>query len=188
MTVCRGRLPSMSTAIANRGKAKRVQGITMVSISRIHYHMRLNVYSDRNELNRGQQSTLLHRTSKWMAGGSMRLRTQGMEDARMGDAIVDITSQAQVEAAGVQLAPDDPAVTALFTLATVALTVVTLGVGYLSLMSWLDSRQESEDRVKRQSSFASNTSSSKEDAPGKKKKGRGSSSKKAKDEEFKGFG
>jgi hypothetical protein len=89
----------------------------------------------------------------------------------------------------VQLAPDDPVVTALFTLATVALSVVTLGVGYLSISSWLDSRQESQDRVKVKSSFSTNTAS-KDDAAGSRKKGRGSSSKKkkAKDEEFKGFG
>lgn len=180
-------VPSMSIASTRGWKAQAVQGHTMFSISQIHYHMSLNVYSNKNELNRGQQSKLLHGKSKLVSGGSMRLRTQVMEDGQMGDATIDITPQVPVEAAGVQLSPDDPVVTALFTLATVALSVVTLGVGYLSILSWLDSRQESQDRVKGKSSFTSNASSSKDDAPGKKKKGRGSS-KKAKDEEFKGFG
>ena len=183
MTVCR--LPSMSTAIANGWKAQTSQGDKMFSIFRIHYYSIFNVYSNRNETNRGHQSKLLRRKSKRVSGGLMRLRTQVMEEAQMGD----ITSQVPVEATGVQLAPDDPVVTALFTLATVALSVVTLGVGYLSISSWLDSRQESQDRVKRKSSFSSNMES-KDDAPGSKKKGRGSSlkKKKAKDEEFKGFG
>ena len=187
MTVCRS--PSMSTAIAFRWKAQASQDNKMFSILRIHRYAIFNVCSNRNEMNRGQQSKLLHRKSKWVSGGSMRLRTQVMEDAQMGAATMDITSQVPSEATGVQLAPDDPVVTALFTLATVALSVVTLGVGYLSILSWLDSRQESQDRVKGKSSFSSNTAS-KDDAPGGKKKGRGSSSKKkkAKDEEFKGFG
>jgi hypothetical protein len=49
-------------------------------------------------------------------------------------------------------APDDPLISIMFSLAVVALTVLTLGVGYLSLTSWLDSRQEEEDR--RKSGFA----------------------------------
>lgn len=49
-------------------------------------------------------------------------------------------------------APDDPLISIMFSLAIVALSVLTLGVGYLSLTSWLDSRQEEEDR--RKSGFA----------------------------------
>ena len=45
-------------------------------------------------------------------------------------------------------APDDPIIGVMFTLAVVALSVLTLGVGYLSISSWLDSRQEEEDRKK----------------------------------------
>lgn len=45
-------------------------------------------------------------------------------------------------------APDDPVIGVMFTLAVVALSVLTLGVGYLSISSWLDSRQEEEDRKK----------------------------------------
>lgn len=45
-------------------------------------------------------------------------------------------------------APDDPVIGVMFTLAVIALSVLTLGVGYLSLSSFLDSRQEEEDRKK----------------------------------------
>lgn len=89
-------------------------------------------------------------------------------------------------------APDDPVIGILFSLAVVALTVLTLGVGYLSLTSWLDSRQEEEDR--RKSGFAPKkaeqgtffTQSSNEDQVSKKsKKKKGSAPKKA---SGKGFG
>ena len=43
-------------------------------------------------------------------------------------------------------APDDPIVSVMFTLAVVALSVLTLGVAYLSISSFLDQRQEEEDR------------------------------------------
>jgi hypothetical protein len=45
-------------------------------------------------------------------------------------------------------APDDPVISAMFTLAVVALSVLTLGVAYLSISSFLDQRQEEEDRKK----------------------------------------
>ena len=41
---------------------------------------------------------------------------------------------------------NDPVVTAVFTLATVALTVLTLGVAYLSLTGWIDSRNEEAEK------------------------------------------
>lgn len=67
-----------------------------------------------------------------------------------------VSAQAAVEDAAAMApsapAPDDPLISIMFSLAVVALTVLTLGVGYLSLTSWLDSRQEEEDR--RKSGFA----------------------------------
>ena len=58
------------------------------------------------------------------------------------DQALDVTAVASAPA------PDDPVISILFTLAVIALSVLTLGVGYLSLTSFLDSRQEEEDRRK----------------------------------------
>lgn len=65
------------------------------------------------------------------------------------------TAALSEEAAGVPIdvdmsvpAPDDPVIGVMFTLAVVSLSIVTLGVAYLSITSWLDSRQEEEDRRK----------------------------------------
>lgn len=41
---------------------------------------------------------------------------------------------------------NDPVVTAAFSLATVALTILTLGVAYLSITGWIDSRNEEAER------------------------------------------
>ena len=41
---------------------------------------------------------------------------------------------------------NDPVVTAVFTLATVALSVVTVGVAYLSITGWIDSRNEEAEK------------------------------------------
>ena len=41
---------------------------------------------------------------------------------------------------------NDPVVTAVFTLATIALSILTLGVAYLSLTGWIDSRNEEAER------------------------------------------
>lgn len=41
---------------------------------------------------------------------------------------------------------DDPVITAVFSVAIVALSVLTLGVAYLSLTSWIDSRNEEAER------------------------------------------
>ncbi|GBF95949.1 hypothetical protein Rsub_08072 [Raphidocelis subcapitata] len=43
-------------------------------------------------------------------------------------------------------AADDPFVTVMFTLAIGLLSVVTLGVVYLAVLSWLDSQQETKDK------------------------------------------
>ena len=61
-------------------------------------------------------------------------------------AFEDTTAQAAVPAS--LPAPDDPVVSVLFTLAVVALSVLTLGVAYLGITSFLDQRQEEEDRKK----------------------------------------
>jgi hypothetical protein len=45
-------------------------------------------------------------------------------------------------------APDDPVISVMFTLAVVALSVLTIGVAYLSISSFLDQRQEEEVRVR----------------------------------------
>ena len=60
-------------------------------------------------------------------------------------AFEDTTAQAAVPAS--IPAQDDPVVSVLFTLAVVALSVLTLGVAYLGITSFLDQRQE-EDRKK----------------------------------------
>ena len=57
----------------------------------------------------------------------------------------DVASSA-VDAAASVPAPDDPVVSVMFTLAVVALSVLTLGVAYLSISSFLDQRQEEEVR------------------------------------------
>lgn len=41
---------------------------------------------------------------------------------------------------------NDPVVTAAFSLATAALTILTLGVAYLSITGWIDSRNEEAER------------------------------------------
>ena len=41
---------------------------------------------------------------------------------------------------------NDPVITAVFSLATVALSVLTLGVAYLSITGWIDSRNEEAER------------------------------------------
>jgi hypothetical protein len=41
---------------------------------------------------------------------------------------------------------DDPVISTLFSVAIVALSVITLGVAYLSFTSWNDSRLEKEDK------------------------------------------
>lgn len=57
--------------------------------------------------------------------------------------------QAAVQAAGdLTNSPENIVISILFTTAIAALTVVTLGVGYLSYTSWMDSRTEAEDRKK----------------------------------------
>ena len=54
---------------------------------------------------------------------------------------------ATVEAAAASVpAPDDPVISVMFTLAVVALSVLTIGVAYLSISSFLDQRQEEEVR------------------------------------------
>ncbi|KAL4537160.1 hypothetical protein Ndes2526B_g04928 [Nannochloris sp. 'desiccata'] len=77
-------------------------------------------------------------------------------------------------------APDDPVITVMFSLAVVALSVVTLGVAYLSLSSWNDSRQENEDRLrtsgkrpgsKKATAVKTAGSSSEDDEPKRKKAG-----------------
>lgn len=77
-------------------------------------------------------------------------------------------------------AADDPVITVMFTLAIVALSVVTLGVAYLSLASWNDSRLENEDRLKasgkrpgakKAAAIKSAGSSSEDDEPKRKNAG-----------------
>lgn len=58
---------------------------------------------------------------------------------------------ASEEVAPVLVSGTDPVISILFGVASVFLTIVTLGVGYLSLTSWLDSRREEEDRVRAKS-------------------------------------
>ena len=41
---------------------------------------------------------------------------------------------------------DDPVITAIFSVAIIALSVLTLGVGYLSITGWIDSRNEEAER------------------------------------------
>lgn len=62
----------------------------------------------------------------------------GMEDAVPG------FGQAEGVAEGV--AGTDPVIGVLFTLAVAALSVITLGVAYLSLVTFLDGQKEEEDR------------------------------------------
>jgi len=54
----------------------------------------------------------------------------------------------------------DPVVTAAFSLATLALGAVTLGVAYLSLASWNDSRLEAEERKRADQADASRAAAS----------------------------
>ena len=77
-----------------------------------------------------------HCVSRRSVGPARSGKVQALSDEAV--AIVDASAPA----------PDDPVIGVMFTLAVVALSVLTLGVGYLSISSWLDSRQEEEDRRK----------------------------------------
>lgn len=71
-----------------------------------------------------------------------------LDDAAAADAAAASVSAAAADAAAPIYNVDDPVVTAVFSLATVALTVLTLGVAYLSITSWIDSRNEEAERKK----------------------------------------
>jgi hypothetical protein len=71
-----------------------------------------------------------------------------MRPVRPSQAVEDAgAATAAVEAAAASVpAPDDPVISVMFTLAVVALSVLTIGVAYLSISSFLDQRQEEEVR------------------------------------------
>lgn len=89
--------------------------------------------------------------------------------AMVGSTALDATSSAAtaVASSGVPT-PDDPVVSVLFVVATIALSVVTLGVAYLSFDSWQSSRQESQDRLRSDRVVTSDGSMKKDKTAAKK--------------------
>ncbi len=75
----------------------------------------------------------------WSHGAGSRMRPrQALEEASAATAAVEASVPA----------PDDPVISVMFTLAVVALSVLTIGVAYLSISSFLDQRQEEEVRLR----------------------------------------
>jgi hypothetical protein len=133
--------------------------------------------------------------------GGVRLR-RSLAFADESSTAADAVATASTAAASAP-APDDPVVGAMFTLAVVALSVLTLGVAYLSISSFLDQRQEEEDRKKagfgpskaaREASGMSSRSSNGSDfdtsafQPGSSSSSKGSKRKAPKKKSDKGFG
>lgn len=74
----------------------------------------------------------------------LELPANAVEDMVVNDTqIIDTAATAAAV-----LDSNDPVISVLFTAAVVALSIVTVGVAYLSLATWNDSRQESEDRLR----------------------------------------
>ncbi|GAB4821418.1 hypothetical protein N2152v2_008464 [Parachlorella kessleri] len=80
--------------------------------------------------------------------------------------------------------PGNVVISILFTTAIAALTVLTLGVAYLSFTSWNDSRLEAEDR-KKAGGLSPVASGSRQPGSGSSKKAKKSPQEAA---DFKGFG
>lgn len=74
------------------------------------------------------------------------LRTTTTATAALDNDTVLSAAAASADAAAPIYDINDPVVTAVFTLATAALSVLTLGVAYLSLTGWIDSRNEEAER------------------------------------------
>ncbi|KAI3424818.1 hypothetical protein D9Q98_008204 [Chlorella vulgaris] len=79
-----------------------------------------------------------------LAGGGIVLPACAEEAVQ--EAAAALSSEMAAELREVAQDPNELIFTALFTIAIAALTVVTLGVAYLSFTSWNDSRMEAEDR------------------------------------------
>ena len=75
-----------------------------------------------------------------------RPRRSTQTSALLDNDTVLSTAAASADAAQPIYDVNDPVVTAVFSLATVALSVLTLGVAYLSITGWIDSRNEEAER------------------------------------------
>jgi hypothetical protein len=73
-------------------------------------------------------------------------RRRSTKIAALGNDAVLSAAAASADAAQPIYDVNDPVVTAVFTLATVALSVVTVGVAYLSITGWIDSRNEEAEK------------------------------------------
>jgi hypothetical protein len=114
----------------------------MIPAARVHRHVHSHLVGQQYRIGHQKQqsdSAMYHMKKATWSGYHAR-----RADSRIcagEDQALDVTVASAP-------APDDPVISILFTLAVVALSVLTLGVGYLSLTSFLDARQEEEDRRK----------------------------------------
>lgn len=99
-------------------------------------------------------------TSKKRAGGSRH----GLTQRRLRRADHGVATRAVEEGS-----LPDVAVPVLFTVATVALSVVTLGVIYLNVTSWLESRKDSDQKQQKKTKYDKDMKEFMEDAKGSPK-------------------